>query len=279
MMEDGHCVATVHAEANAIIQAAKNGVAIEGATHLHDRLPVLAVLQAHRERGLPADRLRRVLPGRADLRVRAAARDRARRARRCRRSPTCSRPTPGTRGRSPRRAGSGARGRERSSWPRRAGRAPPAWSVLRSSSPTHRGDRRRAARRGAASRWRSRAQRVGSVGGTGSGNAASSARTSRERAVDRDDADRRAALRLRCAVDLGRVVLGPERQEVRARHLHARDAAAVVAARERDAQERAVARRGDRRRASRPARSCATGSRRSSRASRRSTAVRPSARR
>ena len=32
MMENGHCVATVHAEANAIIQAAKNGVAIEGAT-------------------------------------------------------------------------------------------------------------------------------------------------------------------------------------------------------------------------------------------------------
>jgi dCMP deaminase len=32
MMEDNHCVATVHAEANAIIQAAKNGVAIEGAT-------------------------------------------------------------------------------------------------------------------------------------------------------------------------------------------------------------------------------------------------------
>jgi dCMP deaminase len=32
MMEDGHCVATLHAEVNAIIQAAKNGVAIEGAT-------------------------------------------------------------------------------------------------------------------------------------------------------------------------------------------------------------------------------------------------------
>ncbi|HTT69891.1 MAG TPA: dCMP deaminase family protein [Anaeromyxobacteraceae bacterium] len=32
MMEDGHCVATVHAEANAIIQAAKNGVAIDGAS-------------------------------------------------------------------------------------------------------------------------------------------------------------------------------------------------------------------------------------------------------
>lgn len=31
MMEDGHCVRTIHAEANAIIQAAKNGVAIDGA--------------------------------------------------------------------------------------------------------------------------------------------------------------------------------------------------------------------------------------------------------
>lgn len=32
MMEDGHCVATIHAEANAILQAAKNGVTIERAT-------------------------------------------------------------------------------------------------------------------------------------------------------------------------------------------------------------------------------------------------------
>jgi dCMP deaminase len=32
MMENGHCVATIHAEANAIIQAAKNGVGIDGAT-------------------------------------------------------------------------------------------------------------------------------------------------------------------------------------------------------------------------------------------------------
>ena len=32
MMENGHCVATVHAEANAILQAAKNGVGIDGAT-------------------------------------------------------------------------------------------------------------------------------------------------------------------------------------------------------------------------------------------------------
>ena len=32
MMENDHCVATIHAEANAIIQAAKNGVMIENAT-------------------------------------------------------------------------------------------------------------------------------------------------------------------------------------------------------------------------------------------------------
>lgn len=30
-MENGHCVRTVHAEANAIVQAARNGVAIDGA--------------------------------------------------------------------------------------------------------------------------------------------------------------------------------------------------------------------------------------------------------
>ncbi len=32
MMEDGHCVATIHAESNAILQAAKNGVNVNGAT-------------------------------------------------------------------------------------------------------------------------------------------------------------------------------------------------------------------------------------------------------
>jgi dCMP deaminase len=31
MMENDHCVATIHAEANAILQAAKYGIAIEGA--------------------------------------------------------------------------------------------------------------------------------------------------------------------------------------------------------------------------------------------------------
>jgi len=29
-MEDGHCITTVHAEANAIMQAAKNGVSLHG---------------------------------------------------------------------------------------------------------------------------------------------------------------------------------------------------------------------------------------------------------
>jgi dCMP deaminase len=32
MLEDGHCVRTIHAEANAVIQAAKNGSRIEGAS-------------------------------------------------------------------------------------------------------------------------------------------------------------------------------------------------------------------------------------------------------
>ncbi|MBW2976799.1 dCMP deaminase family protein [Candidatus Woesearchaeota archaeon] len=31
LMENGHCVATIHAEANAVLQAAKNGVSIDGA--------------------------------------------------------------------------------------------------------------------------------------------------------------------------------------------------------------------------------------------------------
>jgi dCMP deaminase len=32
LMEDNHCVRTIHAEANAVIQAARNGVRIEGGT-------------------------------------------------------------------------------------------------------------------------------------------------------------------------------------------------------------------------------------------------------
>ena len=32
LMEDGHCVRTIHAEANAIVQAARSGVCIDGST-------------------------------------------------------------------------------------------------------------------------------------------------------------------------------------------------------------------------------------------------------
>ena len=70
MMEDGHCVATIHAEANAILQAARNGVRIEGADIYTTAQPLLALLQAHRQRGAAPHRLRRVLPGRAHLRLR-----------------------------------------------------------------------------------------------------------------------------------------------------------------------------------------------------------------
>ena len=76
LMEDGHCIATVHAEANAILQAAMNGVRIEGGRDLHDRFALLGLLQADRERGDPGDLLRRVLPGEEDPRVRGADRDR-----------------------------------------------------------------------------------------------------------------------------------------------------------------------------------------------------------
>ena len=69
LMEDGHCVRTVHAEANAIVQAARNGMRIEGAVDLRDRVAVLGLLPAHRERRDRADRLRRVLPRPEDLRV------------------------------------------------------------------------------------------------------------------------------------------------------------------------------------------------------------------
>jgi hypothetical protein len=73
MMENDHCVATIHAEANAIIQAAKNGVVIDGAMIY---VTALELLQADRERRDQTHRVRRVLPGRAHLRRRGPPRDR-----------------------------------------------------------------------------------------------------------------------------------------------------------------------------------------------------------
>jgi dCMP deaminase len=45
LMRDGHCVRTVHAEANAVAQAARNGVRIDGATLYCTILPCLACMQ------------------------------------------------------------------------------------------------------------------------------------------------------------------------------------------------------------------------------------------
>ena len=69
LMEDGHCVRTVHAEANAIVQAARNGARIDGAHHLRHGEPLLGVLSPHRQRRHQPHRVRRVLPRSAHLRV------------------------------------------------------------------------------------------------------------------------------------------------------------------------------------------------------------------
>ena len=65
LMEDGHCVATVHAEANAIIQAAKNGVAIDGAEIYTTASPCWPCFKLIANSGLAPGLLRRVLPRRA----------------------------------------------------------------------------------------------------------------------------------------------------------------------------------------------------------------------
>src|SRR3984885_7436072 len=73
LMEDGHCVRTVHAEANAIVQAARNGGRVDGA-HIY--------VTATRHRGAL---LRGALPRPAHLRRRAPPRARAGRHVRARR--------------------------------------------------------------------------------------------------------------------------------------------------------------------------------------------------
>ena len=77
MMEDGHCVATIHAEANAIIQAARNGVMIDGATIYVTASPCWNCFKQLANAGIVRIVLRRVLSRRADLRGRAADRHRA----------------------------------------------------------------------------------------------------------------------------------------------------------------------------------------------------------
>ena len=55
-MEDGHCVATVHAEANAILQAALNGVRIEGGEIYTTASPCWNCFKLVANAGLVADR-------------------------------------------------------------------------------------------------------------------------------------------------------------------------------------------------------------------------------
>ena len=69
MMEDDHCVATIHAEANAIIQAAKNGVMIDGATIYVTASPCWNCFKQIANAGHAPHRLRRVLSRRSDLQV------------------------------------------------------------------------------------------------------------------------------------------------------------------------------------------------------------------
>ena len=59
---------TIHAEANAIIQAARNGVTHRRRDDLRHRAPVLVCFKQLANAGIVADRVRRVLSRRADLR-------------------------------------------------------------------------------------------------------------------------------------------------------------------------------------------------------------------
>ena len=65
VMEDGHCVTTVHAEANAILQAAKNGVAVDGAELYTTASPCWNCFKLIANAGIRKHLLRRVLSRRA----------------------------------------------------------------------------------------------------------------------------------------------------------------------------------------------------------------------
>ncbi len=77
MMENDHCVATIHAEANAIIQAAKNGVMIDGAMIYVTASPCWNCFKQIANAGVASHRLRRVLSRRAHLPGRGAPRHRS----------------------------------------------------------------------------------------------------------------------------------------------------------------------------------------------------------
>ena len=77
MMEDNHCVATIHAESNAILQAAKNGVSIDGASIYVTASPCWSCFKQVTNCGHPPHRLRRVLSRRTHLRCGQDAQRRA----------------------------------------------------------------------------------------------------------------------------------------------------------------------------------------------------------
>ena len=186
MMEDGHCVATVHAEANAIIQAAKNGVAIEGRASTRPPPPCWPCFKLIANAGC-----RRIVFGEfyrdGGSSSTPAARHRARRAK-VPAKPDVQPADTGHARTSPRaRAAAPAGGRGAVA---AAGGTTAGVSVLRSSSPTTAATAARRATR-SCSRWRSRAHASARSAGSGSGNAASLRADLRERAIDRDDADRR----------------------------------------------------------------------------------------
>jgi deoxycytidylate deaminase len=57
LMVDGHCVRTIHAETNAIIQAALHGVSTKGATCYVTHLPCINCTKALINAGIVKDRL------------------------------------------------------------------------------------------------------------------------------------------------------------------------------------------------------------------------------
>ncbi len=68
MIVNGHCERTSHAEANAIVQAAKHGVSTDGATAYITASPCWGCFKLLASAGVGRLVLRGVLPGRAHLR-------------------------------------------------------------------------------------------------------------------------------------------------------------------------------------------------------------------
>jgi dCMP deaminase len=73
LMENDHCVRTVHAEANAIAQAARHGIRLDGAQIYVTASPCFNCFKLIANSGIDGRRLRRVLPRRPGDAVRRGA--------------------------------------------------------------------------------------------------------------------------------------------------------------------------------------------------------------